>query len=184
MQRLLSIGVIALMLAVSAVETFAEAKKQAQSWTATVTARLLNVRGGPGKNYDILYSLKRGEKVEVYEQNGRWIRLLRQEEAWVHRAFIRLPKDFMTPFFTPAQNAFLEWAAETGNLEEISIDDDDKVSVILVSSLYKEPERIKEISHQIACAYRDRLKTDAPILVTVWSEHGPAAGWVIQARCP
>jgi len=184
MQRPLSIAAITLMMAVSIVENLAEAKKQPQSWTATVTARLLNVRGGPGKNYDILDTLKRGEQIEVYEQAGRWIRLLRQDEAWVYRTFIRLPKDFMAPLFTPAQNAFLEWAAKTGSLQEISIDGDGKVSVILVSTMYEEPRRVNEIAHQIACAYRDRLKTGTPTLVTVWSEHGPAAGWVMQARCP
>lgn len=178
------IAAAALMLAVTAAVHSAQAQERPQSWTATVTARLLNVRAGPGEGYDIVGTLERGQQVEVYHQDGRWIRLRRDDEAWVYRAFVRLPKDFMAPLFTQAQNAFLEWAAETGNLQEISVDGDGKLSVILVPALYEEPGRIKEIARTIACAYRDRLKMDAPTLVTVWSEHGPASGWVMQARCP
>ncbi len=178
------IAAAALMLAVAAAVHLAEAQERPQSWTATVTARLLNVRAGPGEGYEIVDSLERGEKVEVHDQDGRWIRLLRDDEAWVYRAFVRLPKDFMAPLFSQAQNAFLEWAAQTGDLQEISVDGEGKLSVILAAALYEEPERIKGIAREIACAYRTRLKLDTPILVTVWSEHGPAAGWVMQARCP
>lgn len=184
MQRPHRIAAAALMLAVTAVVHSAPAQERAKSWTGTVTARVLNVRAGPGEGYDILDTLERGQKVEVRDQEGRWIRLSRDDEAWVYRAFVRLPKDFMAPLFTQAQNAFLEWAAETGDLQEISVDGEGKLSVILVPALYEEPGRIKEIARTIACAYRTRLKMDTPVLVTVWSEYGPAAGWVMQARCP
>lgn len=184
MHRPHHIAAAAFMLAASAFAHFAQAQERPQSWTATVTARLLNVRGGPGEGYDIVGTLERGQQIEVHHQDGRWIKLLRDDEAWVYRAFVRLPKDFMAPLFTQAQNAFLEWAAETGDLQEISVDGEGKLSVILVSALYEEPGRIMEIARRIACAYRDRMKMEAATLVTVWSEHGPAAGWVLQASCP
>ncbi len=178
------IAAAVMMLAVAAFAHSAPAQERAKSWTGTVTARVLNVRGGPGEGYDIVETLLLGQKIEVHDQEGRWLRLLSEDEAWVYRAFVRLPKDFMAPTFTQAENAFLEWAAERGDLQEISVDGAGKLSVILVTAIYEEPGRIKEIARQIACAYRTRLKMEATTLVTVWSEHGPAAGWVMQARCP
>ncbi len=90
----------------------------------------------------------------------------------------------MAPRFTEAQNAFLEWASETGELQEISVDGAGRLSIILLPPLYEDLGQAEQVARKIACAYRERLRVEEPATVTVWSEHGPAAGWVLQARCP
>ncbi len=171
-------------LIATAVAHAADALEHVPTWTATVTARKLNVRDGPGEGYAIVDNLRSGDTIEVFDQEGRWIRLWRDDEAWVYRAFISLPPEFMAPRFTEAQNAFLEWASETGELQEISVDGAGRLSIILLPPLYEDLGRAEQVARKIACAYRERLKVEEPATVTVWSEHGPAAGWVLQARCP
>lgn len=52
-----------------------------------VTASSLNVRGGPGTQFSVLRSLRRGDAVEVTEINGNWARI--DNNGWVHTAYLR-----------------------------------------------------------------------------------------------
>lgn len=45
----------------------------------TVTAALLNVRSGPGTNYQVIDQLSRGEKVAVLGNSGVWLRVVLQD---------------------------------------------------------------------------------------------------------
>lgn len=56
-----------------------------------VTARVLNVRGGPGTSYAVIGKVYRGERLKVVERRGRWrkIRLKSGKEGWVHGNYVR-----------------------------------------------------------------------------------------------
>ncbi|MHA1566486.1 MAG: SH3 domain-containing protein [Alphaproteobacteria bacterium] len=153
-------------------------------WQGVITARSLNVRGGPGENYDIVSKLKRGAKVEAVDAIGRWVRLNMEGEAWVHRRFVKLPEDFMAPAFSDAENAFLDWAAARGDLEEVSVDDDGRISVVLTAEQGDDAAVAATIARDVGCGYREQLAYELPVTVTVWPEAGPAEGWVAQASCP
>lgn len=43
--------------------------------TATVTASALNVRKGPGTNYERIGGLTKGKSIEVYEDTGEWLKI-------------------------------------------------------------------------------------------------------------
>ena len=164
-----------------------------RSWQGTIRARNLNVRGGPGEGYDIVARLKRGDKINAVDQTGRWVRVigfkagdgdegLPDIEAWIHRSFVRLPKDFMAPAFGDAENAFVDWAIARGDLSELSVESSERVSVVLATETEK--ARAPLIALEVACAYRDQLKIIESVTVTVWSEKGAAAGWLAQVSCP
>ena len=55
--------------------------------TGTVTASALNIRSGPGTNYDRLGSLQRGETVTILENKGGWYRI---SSGWVSANYIKL----------------------------------------------------------------------------------------------
>ncbi len=153
-------------------------------WQGVITARSLNVREGPGENYEIVDKLKRGAKVEAVDAIGTWVRLNVEGEAWVSKRFVKLPEDFMAPAFSDEENAFLDWAAARGDLEEISVDGDGRISVVLNPEQGDDPAVAAEIARDVGCGYREQLAYEPVVTVTVWPEAGPAEGWVAQASCP
>jgi hypothetical protein len=164
-----------------------------RSWQGTIRVKTLNVRGGPGEGHDIVAKLKRGDKIIAVDQTGRWVRIvgLKAEgngadspeiEAWVHRSFVRLPKDFLAPTFGDAENAFVDWAIARGDLSELSIESNERLSVVLAEQTNKAHADL--IAFEIGCAYRDQLKIAVPVVVTVWTGQGPAVGWIAQVSCP
>ena len=155
-----------------------------KSWLATVAASKLNVRSGPGDGFKVVETLELGATVGVIGQSGTWIRLDRPGEAWAARVFLKLPNDFLTPLFKDADNAFLDWAAATGNFEELSVEAEGRLSVILVRPLYADLDKLEKVARDTACAFRDRTTYPGVVQLTVWAPEGPSAGLVRQVRCP
>jgi len=54
--------------------------------TATVDAGVLNIRNGPGTNFDVVSSLSQGDRVTVIETSGGWSRIT--NEGWVSSAYL------------------------------------------------------------------------------------------------
>jgi N-acetylmuramoyl-L-alanine amidase len=52
-----------------------------------VTASSLNVRGGPGPEYTVIGTLKKGAIVDVAEYRAGWARI--SDDGWVHPGFLR-----------------------------------------------------------------------------------------------
>ncbi|MFQ5706755.1 MAG: PorV/PorQ family protein [bacterium] len=57
-----------------------------------VTARVLNVRSGPGQNYQTLTQISKGQKFQAFETAGKWqkINLPDGETGWVSTSFVQL----------------------------------------------------------------------------------------------
>ena len=157
-----------------------------RSWDATISARTLNVRAGPGERHPIVGKLKRGDSARAFDEDGRWIHIREFDDTaatgWVHRSFVRLPKEFMAPAFGEAENAFLEWASGRGDLSEVSVEADDRISIVLGDDVAV--ERADEIARDVACAWRDLLDPKVAVTATVWPDTGPGEGWLTQTRCP
>jgi uncharacterized protein YgiM (DUF1202 family) len=56
-----------------------------------VEAKRLNVRKGPGSEYDVVDVLNKGDDVTVYEEEGKWIRI--GEEKWTHSDYVLIYDD-------------------------------------------------------------------------------------------
>jgi len=56
-----------------------------------VTASKLNVRQGPGTNFSVDGTVRRGDIVSVIDERGDWMRIDRDgnTDGWVHEAYIR-----------------------------------------------------------------------------------------------
>ncbi|NKB48788.1 MAG: SH3 domain-containing protein [Alphaproteobacteria bacterium] len=166
---------------------------QVRTWQGTIRVKKLNVRGGPGEGYDIVAKLKRGDKVTAVDQSGRWVRVIGLKtddgdenspeiEAWVHKSFLNLPKDFLAPAFGDEENAFVDWAIARGDLAELSIEGAERLSVVLGEETNTDHASL--IAFEVGCAYRSQLKITEPVTVTVWTAKGAAAGWLAQISCP
>ena len=183
MNRAISVSVLMLFLlgggAVSA-------QNSNKSWEGTITARILNVRVGPAKTRDVVAKIKRGDRIQAFDEEGPWVHISNFDDSgktgWVSRSFLRLPKDFMAPAFGDAENAFLEWASARGDLSVVSVEADNRLSLVLDST--EQNMAASAIAREVACAYRARLKLEIPVVATVWPEPGPRDGWVAQVSCP
>ncbi len=153
-------------------------------WPGTVAATKLNVRSGPGQNYEIVNTLEQGDEVIVVEQVRGWVRLEREFDSWIHRRFVSLPENFMEPLFGDAENEFLDWAGGTGYFQEISVEASGRVAVILMPELYADPAAAREAAQAAACAYREQVGPDGAASVVIWAQQGPAAGLVDEVACP
>jgi len=160
-----------------------------ESWEGTITARTLNVRVGPGPNQKIVAKLERGDRVEAFDADGRWVRIGKFDDSgktgWISRSFIRLPEDFMAPAFGDLENAFLEWASARGDLSVVSVEAEDRLSLVLDQDTEDtSAATASRVAREVACAYRERLSLKVPVVATVWPESGPQDGWIVQVSCP
>ena len=164
----------------------AEEIRATKRWPGTIEARTLNVRSGPGQNYEIVDTLSRGDEVIVVEQMRNWVRLEREGEVegWVYRQFVHLPENFMQPLFSDAENAFLDWASAIGLFHEISVEADGRIAVILKPELYQDPAAAREAGVAAACAYREHIADAGAVTVVIWAEQGPATGFFGEVSCP
>ena len=166
--------------------SWALAQETVRSWQGTISARNLNVRAGPGKTQEIVAKLKRGNRVVAFDEDGRWVHIREFDDSgktgWVSRSFIRLPKEFMAPAFGDVENAFLEWASERGDLAELSVDADNRLSMVLDPGLAE--SHAPRVAREVACHYRTQLSLDKKVVATVWPETGIQNGWVTQVSCP
>ncbi len=68
-----------------------EALVEAPAALAVVTARALNVRGGPGRSHPVTGKLAKGDRVRVLEEQGDWRRVQLADggsEGWVSSAHL------------------------------------------------------------------------------------------------
>ena len=166
--------------------SLAWAQEPPKTWEGTISARTLNVRAGPGQSRDIVARLKRGERVIAFDERDNWVHIREFDDSgktgWVSRSFIRLPKSFMAPAFGDIENAFLEWASARGDLSVVSVEADNRLSLVLNRDL--EREGAARVAREVACVYRDRLSLDGAVVATVWPASGPQNGWIVQVTCP
>lgn len=157
-----------------------------KSWEGTVRARTLNVRAGPSTGQQIVAKLKQGDIIEAFDEQGRWVHIRGFDSAgtngWVSRGFLNLPDDFMAPAFGDIENAFLEWVSDRGDLAEISVEADHRLSMVMADDVPQ--SRAPSVAREVACAYRTRLGLDEEVVATVWPPEGPERGWTAQVSCP
>lgn len=184
---------LVLPAAFAPVPVFADEHIAVRSWQGTVRVKNLNVRGGPGEGHGIVARLKRGNKITAVDQSGRWVRIIGLKadgsgedapdiDAWVHRSFVRLPKNFLAPTFGDAENSFVDWAIARGDLSELSIESNERLSLVLAEETDK--ALAPDIALEVGCAYREQLEIAETVVVTVWTDKGAAAGWLAQVSCP
>lgn len=60
---------------------------------ATITGDNVNVRSGPGTDYDVIHQVHNSETYSIMEQNGDWSKIsFPQGEGWVHNDFVETIK--------------------------------------------------------------------------------------------
>lgn len=66
-------------------------KKGFKSYTAKVTANVLNVRSGPGTGYKVVTTIKKNEVYTIVEEKNGW-GLLKSRIGWIYLKYVKLVK--------------------------------------------------------------------------------------------
>ena len=55
-----------------------------------VSVSIANIRSGPGKNYDILWSVEKYHPLDVFQKSGQWyhFRDFEGDEGWINRTLL------------------------------------------------------------------------------------------------
>jgi SH3-like domain-containing protein len=56
----------------------------------TVSVSIANIRSGPGKNYDILWSVEKYHPLDVFQKSGQWyhFRDFEGDEGWINKTLL------------------------------------------------------------------------------------------------
>jgi len=57
---------------------------------AVVLSNTLNVRSGPGKQFEVIDKLKKGDSYLIDKIEGSWIQLAWPVEAWVYKGLVKV----------------------------------------------------------------------------------------------
>lgn len=150
---------------------------------AEVTARALNIRGGPSTRYEIVETVHRGELLPIEEVVGNWARLKWDRTAWVLVKYVKLPEKFLVDGFVEREDAFLGRAGTNDAIEELVIRGRGLLWVVLVPLAYESEEDVRALAAELACGYRERTGFDGRVIATVWPESGPGNAWVAREAC-
>ncbi len=150
---------------------------------AEVTARALNIRGGPSTRYEIIETVHRGDMLPIDEVVGKWARLKWDRTAWVLVKHLELPRKFLVDGFVEKEDAFLGWAGTNETIEELVIRGRGVLWVVLAPSAYESEEDVRALAGDLACGYRKRTGFEGRVVATVWPESGPGAAWVARESC-
>lgn len=82
--------------------TTATTSTSANTGNATVTASLLFVREDPSTNYRAIGMLKKGDRIEVLETNGNWLKI---KAGWVYSEYVTM--DNGGSLYSEKQNAIV-----------------------------------------------------------------------------
>ncbi len=86
-----------------------------------VRANKLHVRAGAGSNFNILGVLKKGQRVNILEQDGDWLKIAPPEDTsgWIKKDFLRvLNKRFIPARFRPV-NSIQKRIEVSGTIDDL-----------------------------------------------------------------
>ncbi|MCF8045108.1 MAG: SH3 domain-containing protein [Desulfarculaceae bacterium] len=80
-------GVLGFLVLLVLLGAFAQAEAQDRR---TVTARIANIRSGPGTNYDVLWQVEKYHPLLILETKGNWYRFrdFEGDKAWLHDSLV------------------------------------------------------------------------------------------------
>lgn len=141
---------------------------------AVVANPVVNVRSGPGTNYEIVGRVKKGDRFPVLKVKKSWVqikidqetleRIRKQEgnmkpepwtgETWIFRRLIRFVGK--PPDFEDRQIDFQNWALDAIPVTFIEFKSDWQIWVRLPPDKYASISRVRQIARKIGEEYRKR----------------------------
>ena len=148
----------------------------------TVKVDRLHVRSGPSTRYRVVGSLKKGDVVSVERVEGRWIKLDRDEPAFIHIKFVALPEGFDPPGLSDAEDAFIGWAVRNTAIDELGFEGPGEIWVVLDGEEGVSKDHAIKVAKLLACRYREQTGFKDRAVVTVFPP-GESPPPVAEAAC-
>ncbi len=143
-----------------------------ESQEAVVTGPIVNVRRGPGTNYEVVARVKKDDRFPVINVKGSWVQIdideetLKElalqeagedpppppEETWIFRGLIQFVGK--PPDFEERQIEFQNWALDEVPVTFIEFKSDSQIWVRLPPEKYASIGRVRQIARRIAQEYK------------------------------
>lgn len=118
---------------------------------ALVLSNTLNVRSGPGKQYEVIDKLKKGDVYLIDKIEGNWVQLAWPVEAWVYKGLVKIEKTHAS--FDQLQIDFQNWLLDK-YLRIKSIEFKSDWQIWLKLREYPSTRTLRKMAKEIAMEYK------------------------------
>jgi hypothetical protein len=133
---------------------------------ALVIAETLNVRSGPGTNFEIIDKLNKGDSYLIDKIEGKWVQLAWPIEAWVYRGLVRIEEEHAS--LDELQIDFQNWLLDKYyRIRSIEFKSDWQIWLKLRE--YPSKRTLKKMAKDIALEYKKQTGySERPVVVTIF----------------
>jgi len=118
---------------------------------AVVLSNTLNVRSGPGKQFEVIDKLKKGDSYLIDRIEGNWVQLAWPVEAWVYKGLVKI--EDQTASLEQLQIDFQNWLLDKYyRIKSIEFKSDWQIWLKLRE--YPSRKTLKKMAKEIALEYK------------------------------
>ena len=133
---------------------------------AVVLSNTLNVRSGPGKNFEVIDKLKKGDSYLIDNIEGNWVQLAWPVEAWVYKGLVKIEEQ--TASLEQLQIDFQNWLLDKYyRIRSIEFKSDWQIWLKLRE--YPSRKTLKKMAKEIALEYKKQTGySKRSVVVTIF----------------
>lgn len=133
---------------------------------AVVLSNTLNVRSGPGKNFEVIDKLKKGDSYFIDNIEGNWVQLAWPVEAWVYKGLVKI--EDRTASLEQLQIDFQNWLLDKYyRIRSIEFKSDWQIWLKLRE--YPSRKTLKKMAKEIALEYKKQTGySKRSVVVTIF----------------
>ena len=163
MKKFFLFVLVLFMLLIPAVEILAQ--------RAVVISSTLNVRSGPGKKYEVIDKLKKGDSYLIEKIEGSWVQLAWPVEAWVYKGLVKIEKSSAS--FEQLQIDFQNWLLDKYyRIRSIEFKSDWQIWLKLRE--YPSVKTLRKMAREIAVEYKKQTGySKRSVVVTIFWKNRP-----------
>lgn len=142
---------------------------------AVVLSNTLNVRSGPGKQFEVIDKLKKGDSYLIDKIEGNWVQLAWPVEAWVYKGLVKIEEQ--TASLEQLQIDFQNWLLDKYyRIRSIEFKSDWQIWLKLRE--YPSRKTLKKMVKEIALEYKKQTGySKRPVVVTIfWKNRAYISG--------
>jgi len=138
---------------------------------AVVLAETLNVRAGPGTNFEIIDKLKKGDSYLIDKIDGKWVQLAWPIEAWVYKGLVKIEEQ--TASLDQLQIDFQNWLLDKYyRVRSVEFKNDWQIWLKLRE--YPSRNTLVRMAKEIALEYKKQTGySQRPVVVTIFWRDRP-----------
>jgi hypothetical protein len=154
------------VLFISVLWVFFNPSNEIYAQRAVVLSNTLNVRSGPGTDFEVIDKLKKGDSYLIDKIEGNWVQLAWPVEAWVYKKLVRIKESGAS--FEQLQIDFQNWLLDK-YYRIRSIEFKSEWQIWLKLREYPSRRTLQKMAKEIALEYKKQTGySKRPVVVTIF----------------